>query len=236
MEANALHDLTAAYALDALDHEDAREYEAHLAHCERCRNELASFSDAAGALAYAPEAPVPPVELRARILQQARSERENVVPLRPRWLVPVTAAAAVAACVAIGLGIWASSLSNELDRRSQALSAEQRINAVLTDPGASRHAFAGDAGTLVVSRSGSAVLVMNELAAAQAGRTYEAWVASGGAPQPAGTFGGGGDVNVVLLAQRVPQNATVMVTLERGGGTTAPTSDPLMSVENTSQS
>ena len=33
MEANALHDLTAAYALDALDPEDARAYEAHLARC-----------------------------------------------------------------------------------------------------------------------------------------------------------------------------------------------------------
>ena len=46
MEANALHDLTAAYALDALDADDARAYEAHLAHCDRCRDELASLSEA----------------------------------------------------------------------------------------------------------------------------------------------------------------------------------------------
>jgi anti-sigma factor RsiW len=52
MEANALHDLTAAYALDALDSEDARAYEAHLARCERCREELAELSDTAGALAH----------------------------------------------------------------------------------------------------------------------------------------------------------------------------------------
>ena len=43
METNTLHDLTAAYALDALDDEDARAYEEHLAHCERCRDELASL-------------------------------------------------------------------------------------------------------------------------------------------------------------------------------------------------
>src|SRR3954447_6343077 len=101
MEANALHDLTAAYALDALDAEDAREYEAHLARCERCRGELASLSEAAEALAYGSEAPATPPQLRARILQQAQRERENVVPLRPRWLAPVAAAAAVAACAAI---------------------------------------------------------------------------------------------------------------------------------------
>ena len=84
MEANALHDLTAAYALDALDPEDVRSYEAHLARCERCRDELASLAEAVDALAYATDAPVPPPELRARILQRARDERPNVVPLRPR--------------------------------------------------------------------------------------------------------------------------------------------------------
>ena len=45
MEADALHDLTAAYALDALDPEDARRYEAHLARCERCQEELAALSE-----------------------------------------------------------------------------------------------------------------------------------------------------------------------------------------------
>jgi anti-sigma factor RsiW len=236
MEANAIHDLTAAYALDALDPEDAREYEAHLARCERCRDELASLSDAAGALAYATETPLPPPELRARILQQARRERPNVVPLRPRWLVPVAAAAAVAACAAIALGIWAASLSGKLDRRTKALDAQQRIAAVLSDPNGRRSAFANERGTLVVSPSGEAVLVMNRLAAARPGRTYEAWVATGGSPEPAGTFDGGGDVSVVLLARRVPQDAAVLLTVEQDGGADAPTSHPFLSVQNTAQS
>ena len=236
MEANALHDLTAAYALDALDFEDAREYESHLAHCERCRDELGSLSEAASALAYGTETPLPPPELRARILQQARRERPNVVPLRPRWVAPVAAVAAVAACAAIGLGIWAAALSGKLDRRTQALDSQQRIAAILSDPNARRNAFQDQRGTLIVSPTGDAVLVMNRLAAARPGRTYEAWVAAGGKPQPAGTFDGGGDVNVVLLPRPVPQDATVMLTVERDGGTNAPTGQPFVSVENTSQS
>jgi len=236
MEANALHDLTAAYALDALDPEDAREYEAHLARCERCRDELASLSEAAGALAYATEAPPPPPELRARILQQARRERPNVVPLRPRWVVPVAAAAAVAAVAAIVLGIWAASLSSKLDSRTEALNDQQRITAVLSDPSSRRNAFEDDRGTLVVSPSGDAVLVMNRLAAARPGRTYEAWIASGASPEPAGTFDGGGDVSVVLLGRRVPQDAAVMLTVERDGGADAPTSQPFLTVQNTAQS
>ena len=61
MGTEALHDLTAAYALDALDPQERREYEAHLARCERCRDELASLSDTATSLAYAvdPASPRP---------------------------------------------------------------------------------------------------------------------------------------------------------------------------------
>ena len=35
-----LHDLAAPYALDALDDDDRRAFEAHLRECEQCRTEL----------------------------------------------------------------------------------------------------------------------------------------------------------------------------------------------------
>ena len=229
MEANALHDLTAAYALDALDAEDARAYEAHLARCERCRGELASLSEAAGALAYATDAPAPPPELRARILEEAGRERENVVPLRPRWLVPVSAAAAVAACAAIGLGIWAATLSNRLDSRSAALAREQRVAAILASPGSRTIPFAR--GTLVVAKNGDAALVVHDLRASSAGKTYEAWISADGAPKPAGTFDGGAVVTVPLEGA-VPPGASVLVTEERDGGVDAPTQDPFLSVQS----
>jgi anti-sigma-K factor RskA len=233
MEANALHDLTAAYALDALDSEDARGYEAHLAHCGRCRDELASLSEAAAALAYATEAPAPPVDLRARILQQARNERPNVVPLRPRWVTPVAAVAAVAACAAIGLGIWAASLSSKLDRRNDALAEQERVAAILADPAARRVAFEDGRGTLVVTPMGEGVLVLRRLEPAPAGRTYEAWIGSGGSPAPAGTFDGGDKVDLVRLKRLVPNGAAVMITEEKDGGTDAPTSNPFLTVQNT---
>jgi anti-sigma factor RsiW len=225
MEANALHDLTAAYALDALDADDARAYEAHLARCERCRDELASLSEAAGALAYASDTPLPPPELRARILQEARRERPNVVPLRPRWAIPVAAAAAVAACAAIALGIWAASLHGRLDR-------QQRIAAVLEDPAARHSPLAGNRGTLVVSPNGSAVLLVRRLSPAPSGRTYEAWVAAGGSPRPAGTFAGGSQHSLLLLTRRVPPAAQVLVTVEKRGGVDAPTQKPFLSVQS----
>ena len=229
MEADALHDLTAAYAVDALDPDEVREYEAHLSRCERCRTELASLSEAAGALAYATEAPAPPPELRARILQQAGRERSNVVPMRPRWLAPIAAAAAVAACVAIGLGIWAASLSNKLDRRTNELAREQRVAAILAAP--SSRAISFSQGTLVVAQNGDAALVVHNLKEPAEGKTYEAWISAGGPPRPAGTFGGGAVVTVPLEGP-VKAGSNVLVTVERAGGVDAPTQKPILSVQS----
>jgi anti-sigma factor RsiW len=228
MEAD-VHDLTAAYALDALEPEEAREYEAHLARCERCRDELASLSEAAGALGYAADAPPPPAELRARILQQARRERANVVPLRPRWLVPVAAAAAVAACLAVGLGIWAASLSGKLDRRTTELAREQRVAAILASPRSRAISF--DRGALVVARNGDAALIVHDLRQPPHGKTYEAWISAGGPPTRAGTFDGGNVVTVPIEGSVRP-GASVLVTVERDGGVDAPTQKPILSVQS----
>jgi anti-sigma-K factor RskA len=233
MEADALHDLTAAYALDALEPEDARRYEAHLARCERCQGELAELSESAGALAYAADAPTPSPDLRARILSQARDERPNVVPLRSRWLRPLTAAAAVAACAAIGLGLWAFSLSGKLDRSEADLAAQQRVAQILAQPGSHKISFSR--GTLVVGSNGKGALLLNKLAEPGSGRTYEAWVADGGAPQPAGLFTGGTTI-AVPLDQPVRDGATVMVTEEKAGGTEAPSRAPFLIVRNAPQS
>ena len=84
VERDSVHELTAAYALHALDERDVAAFEAHLAQCPDCRAELASFQETAGALAYGAPAAEPPDALRERILSTARAERETVVPFRPR--------------------------------------------------------------------------------------------------------------------------------------------------------
>ena len=113
---DTIHELTAGYALDALDAEERAAFEAHLGGCARCQEELASFWEATGALAYAAAGPAPRPELRERLLASARAERPNVVPLRPRrWALPAAVSvAAVAAVAALALGLWATSLSDDL--------------------------------------------------------------------------------------------------------------------------
>src|SRR3954452_14288722 len=111
------HDLVAAYALDAVDDEERMAFERHLESCEQCRTELVTLRDTAASLAYAPGAVSPPPQLRGRILDSARDERTNVVPLhrRSRTTWALGAATAIAAGIAIARGVWIVSRSNSLD-------------------------------------------------------------------------------------------------------------------------
>jgi anti-sigma-K factor RskA len=232
MEAG-IHELTAGYALDALDADERRAYEAHLEDCEPCREELASFSNVTEALAVATSGPAPGAELRGRILEAARAEPQVVVPFAPRRtqsVVPALAAlAAVAAAVAIGLGIWAAKLSNDLDSSRAAVDRQQEAAAVLADPGARTVALASGTGRLVVAPSGRAALVLSGLGPAPSGKTYEVWVIrKGSAPARAGLFGGQGGADLVGVDGAVGTGAVVAVTVEKRGGVDAPTTTPIV--------
>ncbi len=69
MRFDELHDLAAAYALGALDADEAAAFESHLDACERCRREVVDHSAVVEALADA-EAVAPPPELRERVLDE----------------------------------------------------------------------------------------------------------------------------------------------------------------------
>jgi anti-sigma-K factor RskA len=230
-----VHELTAAYALDALAPEERSDYESHLAQCERCRHELAELSGAAAALALAAPSAVPPVQLRARILDAAAAERANVVPLRPRrlWVArATTAAASVAACAAVGLGVWAATLSSQLSSRKAHDAAMERATAIVLDPASRKTDLHGGRGMVAVDATGHGVLVVRRLPAAPRGKTYEAWVIpAGGTPRRAGVFAGGDSMTMVPLEQSVPRGAVVAATVERAGGVAKPTATPILSAE-----
>jgi anti-sigma-K factor RskA len=213
MERTGIHELSAAYALHALDAEDQQAFEEHLVHCADCRDQVSLFKETAAALAYGAEMPSPPAALGRRIVEQARRERPNVVPFRRRWAFPAAATvAAAAACAAIGLGIWAATLKSRLGERPESIG------------------ISGGSGSLIVSPSGEGTLIVKDLDAAPAGKTYEIWVIQGGNPLPAGTFAGGGG-SAVVLTRKVPDGAVVAVTLERAGGVAKPTGTPLIHSE-----
>ena len=219
--ADEVHALVGPYALDALDEGEERSFEQHLALCARCREELAGLREAAASLAYAAPPTAPPPELKQRILAQARAERPNVVPLKRRrnWTPALGAAAAIAACAAVALGIWAFSLSGSQDP----------VESVLSKPG-SRLVSMGTAGAIAVAPDGTAVLQVS-VPPAPSGKTYEAWVIRDGKAKAAGLFPGRAGTSVVEIPRPVRPGAVVAVTLEPAGGVQQPTSKPLAQSE-----
>ena len=215
--ADDVHELSALYALDVLSGEERARFEQHLDDCERCRAQLDGLRDAASSLAFAVAGPPPPAELRARILDAARAEGQNVVPFRPRrsFAVSVAAAVAVAAsAAAVALGVWGASLD-------RSLSHERATVGILTDPAARHLPLQGAPGQLVIAPTGDAVLSVN-LPTLPKGKTYEAWVANP-LVRRAGVFSG----RTTRLRLRVQPGSRVMVSVEAEGGVDVPTTPPV---------
>ena len=222
MDAEA-HELIAGYALDALDGADRARAKELLATSEEAREELRALTDVAAAMATATSGPAPRPELRDRIVAAARAEPQNVVSLdarrRGRATPLLGAVAAVAATVAIGLGLYASSLSGELDD-TKAVIAE------LSDPSARAIGLEGARGRLLVRPQGRAVLVVSGLPKRE-GKTYAVWVIDGGTPKAAGLFDAASDATVVRVQRPVADGSVVAISVE-DGPVDAPTSTPVV--------
>ncbi|MDT7686790.1 MAG: hypothetical protein QOG57_7100, partial [Pseudonocardiales bacterium] len=88
MSSPDIHTLTGAYALDALDELERRQFEAHLTQCPECAREVDELRATAAKLGIA-AAEQPPDALRRRVLAQVAITRQNSpaggpVPAQPR--------------------------------------------------------------------------------------------------------------------------------------------------------
>jgi Anti-sigma-K factor rskA, C-terminal len=193
VEHEALVELVAALALDALEPEDAERVAEHVCRCDACRAELASLRAATAALAHGVDAPLPPPGLRERILRAARAEAARDAPARarrPRRAFLAVAAATLAAVAA------SATLALHTTRAHEP------------------RAPAGTAHATLARGAGGDVLLVDALPAAPRGMTYAAWITGGDRTVAAGTFAGGAPA-VVRLAAAVPPGGAVAVTLER---------------------
>jgi hypothetical protein len=200
-----VHEEAAAFALDALDGEEAAEFEHHLTTCPGCENELGELQTAAAALAFAAGLTAPSPALRLRVLDTGAP----VIPLRRRWRPQLLLAASVAAaCIVVANLAWQQDTSMAGMRRYQA---------------------SGGRATLLVDRSGEAMLAVRRLPPLGPGTAYEAWVIAEGRAAPAGLFRG----SFVALTRPVPPGATVAVSVEPGTGSRRPTGRLLLRTRTT---
>jgi anti-sigma-K factor RskA len=240
-----LHNLSGVYVLDAVDGQERDRFEHHLRRCRPCENEVRSLADTATELGMAAALPPPP-RVKERVLAATAVTRQlpPVVDLpgraprrasrhtaRPSWTPRLAAAVAVVSlAVAVVLGAVGLRTRHELD---SARAQDQAIAAVLAAPDArmtSRATTDGGTATVVVSRTeGKIVFTTAGLPRLTGGKVYELWLM--GPPQtrragllPAPAAG----KTAPVLASGLAAGDSVGVTVEPAGGTSRPTTAPIV--------
>lgn len=104
-----LHEMAGAHVLGALDASERAEFEAHLATCERCRTEVASFAPIPGLLTRAEQGTDVPIpqDLVDAVAASAGAQWHAVVRSRRRWRWTAVAAVAVSVALVVG-SLWTS--------------------------------------------------------------------------------------------------------------------------------
>jgi anti-sigma-K factor RskA len=240
-----LHNLSGVYALDAVDGPERDRFEHHLRRCRPCENEARGLADTATELGMAAALPPPP-RVKERVLAAAAVTRQlppvTDIPGRaPRWTsrqahrpfwTPrlAVAVAAISVAVAVALGATVLRTRHELD---SARAQDQAIAAVLAAPDArimSRATTDGGTATVVVSRvEGKIVFTTAGLPRLSAGKVYELWLMgpprirrAGLLPAPAA------GKTAPVLASGLVAGDRVGVTVEPAGGTSQPTTTPIL--------
>lgn len=207
-----------AYALGALDPDEAARLEAHLATCERCQTELRSLHTAVDALPRGVEQVEPPRRLRRRVMTAVRREA------RRRRRPSVT-------------GLTFRSRILRLGAVAALAGAAGVVGYILAGPGGTGGTSIPVQGTVAARNAGgqlirtgdSATLRVRDLPQLPDGDVYEVWIQAGGRLQPSTLFvvdrRGHGSAAV---AGRLTGADRVLVTREPRGGSRQPTSPPLL--------
>ena len=246
--------LLGAYALDAVDPEEAAAVEEHLAGCPRCRDEVAQFHQTAGVLASGGgEAPAdlwdgigarlnrpdnisePPPRLRPGAVGDASPAAKG--KSSPRLARHGGALIAVAAAVAIAiLGVEVVHLDHRLNQVAAAGTGTQNLSGAaaraLLDPQSRRIVLTGSGpaspvlAEVVIEGPGTAFLLNRGLPPLPAARTYQLWLTGAGRPVSAGLLGSNPQTVAFAIGSGPPTEAFA-VSVEPAHGSVAPTLPPV---------
>lgn len=243
-----LQDLAAAYALGALDAEQARAFEAFLAANPEAAREVAEYREVGALLALGAAGPgssAAAPALRDRILARARADKAAVLPRRIPWIVWGALAASLVA--AAGLAVVQRALRQELATRDSTITTlaetlaarEQRLRereaalnwilegpitlTNLASPGAPEPGM-----QLFWNRKTNVAMVHAfNLAPAEATRVYQLWfIPKGGKPIPSVTFNSEPTGHAMVEQIPVPEGyelTAAAITNEPEGGSEQPT-------------
>ena len=229
-------ELLDAYALGALSDDERREFEESLAEHPERQGEVDERVAVAGLMALSPVEQEPSRDLRKRLMRTVRDEGSVSEPTRLpllerlRDLFGYQALAAGAAAVAlIGLLSWNVLLQGELqDLRSQPSGdAGPRVLEFQAAESAG-----GASGELIVLEDQQGVLVAKDIPPIREGQVLQIWVIEGDKPKPGGLFQPDEEDPVAASMTRSPGAGDVVaITVEPAGGSSAPTSDPILTTQ-----
>lgn len=241
-------ELLGAYALHAVDADEATLIEAHLEECPKCRAEVADHREVAALLGNsggdAPEGlwdriastleeTAPPMRLSLPDASTAA-----VIPIadrrRTRGNRFVVAALGAAAALVIGaLGVKVVRQEDQLDRVEQALGDDALLraaNVALLRPDAARSTLASPDGELhmdaVLLPDGSGYLMADDLPSLDDGRTYQLWGQTGAGMISLGILGA--DPEGVVPFRASGDVEALAITDEEESGVNEPTTAPLL--------
>lgn len=233
---NEVHALSGAYAVDALDDIERARFEAHLAECQDCRNEVAELQETASVLGLAATSE-PPASLRAAVLDGI----EEIRPLPPRvaqsfgasrrrraWSATTRGLLAAASIAAVLVLAGVAFLRPFDSTGERGPSASDRVLAAADAVRVQQDFPSGASATVVLSRSeGRAVILTDAMDPAPEGKVYELWLQTpSGDMVPAGLMPDRSDA-VMVLDGDASQATAVGITVEPDGGSPQPTSDPI---------
>jgi len=222
-----------AYVLGALEDHEAAALREHLASCVVCRDDVERLTAVAEVLGLGVPALSAPPELRARVMEQVRSEAELFEAAAPRraqsrrtWLKRWPAsgsrplAGAVGAALALGIVLGALVVA-------PGATSTRVVRATVAD--ASRWHI-GRAPTALLRESGTqGELVLRGLPRAPSGRIYEVWIRRARQTVAAKVlFDATSSGSAIVAVPDLAGASAVMVTAERLGGSEAPTMAPLL--------
>jgi anti-sigma-K factor RskA len=239
-------DLAAEYALDALDPEAARAFEAMLANDPELKALADSLREAAAALAHDAPTHLPPPELREVILSRVRAEAQASTPapaVIPAPTAPVQSSGSghllpwtLAACFAITTAaLWLERGALRQDRdaliqeRKELLARDTLAKVKIATLSAQVAAYAKASAVIVWDpEKQHGVLKLANVPQPGSGKDYQLWVIDPKYPQPVSggvvSVGADGVAHVSFEPEKpVGKSETFAISLEPAGGMPQPT-------------
>ena len=229
-----------AYALGALDAEDARALESHLQTCASCRTELADYRALSESLLMVSPAKTPPAALRRSLQRRLPSAQKKAYPRFAWSFNQLALGIALILLLALNISSYLQirSLQKQQAELTKQLQSEQTVLAMLAYPNTESLPITADtiSGTLLVDKSRNTVtIIVWNLPQLDSTQTYQAWLIDPeGNRTDAGIFRPQADqpyTSASIYAHNLTNFVGIGVTVEPANGSDQPTGQRVFKVD-----